>query len=326
MARPYCILVLEVALLSYDFLHLQVLYSSRYFLNSLIKSNYLRQILDSNTLHPSNHSQFPTMATELIDEISTKVQESLKDGPYECSSLTKLSGGTANFVYRGTLKTNLNDGTETVVIKHTEGYSASNKNFPLADSRCVRLYLLLISELKANQNQEYEQQILTALHTFPPLFHHGLEVRTPHLYHFDTENNTQIYEDLSSSLNLKFYVLTHSETLTQAQCQRLGHALGAWCKSFHVWGKDEERKELRDVMKGNKEMRELKFMVNYQMLINTVDNFPELLEENRSLFEDVKDNIRRELDERDGELIHGDFWTGKYAYSLSLVLNLDNVC
>jgi hypothetical protein len=77
------------------------------------------------------------MASETPDEISQKVQESLKDGPYACSSLAKLSGGTANFVYRGTLVTLLKDGEKTVVIKHTEGYVASNPNFKLTDTRCV---------------------------------------------------------------------------------------------------------------------------------------------------------------------------------------------
>lgn len=75
-------------------------------------------------------------------DISVKVQEYLKDTPYTCTSLVKLSGGTANFVYRGTLTTPLENGTETVVIKHTEGYVASNPGFKLASTRSVRsLYL-----------------------------------------------------------------------------------------------------------------------------------------------------------------------------------------
>lgn len=77
------------------------------------------------------------MASETETEISTKVQESLEGTPFACSKLEKLSGGTANFVYRGTLKAKLGDGEETVVIKHTEGYVASNPGFKLTDRRCV---------------------------------------------------------------------------------------------------------------------------------------------------------------------------------------------
>jgi hypothetical protein len=75
------------------------------------------------------------MATTV--DISVKIHESLKDGPYACSSLVKLSGGTANFVYRGTLAVHLLDGSKTIVIKHTESYVASNPNFKLTSTRCV---------------------------------------------------------------------------------------------------------------------------------------------------------------------------------------------
>lgn len=79
------------------------------------------------------------MAQETADEICKKVQQNLKDSPYACSSLVALSGGTANFVYRGTLVTPLADGSKTVVIKHTEPYIASNFDFKLTTTRCVSL-------------------------------------------------------------------------------------------------------------------------------------------------------------------------------------------
>ncbi|KAF8854704.1 hypothetical protein BDZ45DRAFT_596667 [Acephala macrosclerotiorum] len=230
------------------------------------------------------------MAANSPDAIIQKVQESINDGPYACSTLVKLSGGTANFVYRGTLVTPLKDGTETVVIKHTEAYVASNPNFKLSDSRC--------------------QQILSALKTLTPLLKGGVEVETPHLYRFDPLTNTQVYSDLPSSLDLKTYVLSHSTTLTQPQCQRLGFALGSWAKTFHVWANGEERKGLRTVMKENKQMRDLKFRINYENLVATIPNFEEILGESREVFENVRKSVRKELDESDGKLIHGDFWSG----------------
>lgn len=81
----------------------------------------------------------------LSEDIATKVQESLKDGPYACSSLEKLSGGTSNFVFRGYLRLPLEDGTATVVVKHTEPYVALNPAFKLASARCVRNPPLYIS-------------------------------------------------------------------------------------------------------------------------------------------------------------------------------------
>lgn len=64
-------------------------------------------------------------------------------------------------------------------------------------------------------------------------------------------------------------------------------------------------------MKGNKTMRDLKFMVNYDMVVGTIERFPVILEEKRSPLEAVRESVKKELDERDGELIHGDFWSGK---------------
>lgn len=77
------------------------------------------------------------MATDIAEQVSVKVQESLKNTPYECSSLIALSGGTANYIYRGDLLRSLEDGSKTVVIKHTEGFVASNPNFKITATRCV---------------------------------------------------------------------------------------------------------------------------------------------------------------------------------------------
>lgn len=63
---------------------------------------------------------------------------------YACSDLTKLNGGTANFLYRGTLLQPLDpqdaapeSSIETVVIKHSEGFSPGNRDFLLDITRCV---------------------------------------------------------------------------------------------------------------------------------------------------------------------------------------------
>lgn len=64
-------------------------------------------------------------------------------------------------------------------------------------------------------------------------------------------------------------------------------------------------------MKGNKEMRDLKFRINYENLVATIPNFERILGESRGVFEGVRKSVRKELDESDGELIHGDFWSGK---------------
>ncbi|TVY41389.1 4-hydroxytryptamine kinase [Lachnellula subtilissima] len=229
--------------------------------------------------------------TSSKDEMLDQVQISLSHGPYACASLTKLSGGTANFVYRGTLIKPLEDGTKTIVIKHTEPYVASNPNFKLASTRC-----------------DFEQTILSRLETLSPISHSSITVQTPRLYTFSQETHTQIYTDLPASTELKTYALTHS--LTKAQCSRLGHALGLWAKTFHVWGAAEGQLSLRESMKGNVAMKELKYAINYPRLVATIEDFPHILQASKEVFEAVAKDVRTLLDREEGSLIHGDLWSG----------------
>ncbi|RDL39456.1 uncharacterized protein BP5553_03796 [Venustampulla echinocandica] len=231
------------------------------------------------------------MSAATPDEIQERVQGSLKDGPYACSSLTKLSGGTANFVYRGVLVNALQDGSKTVIIKHTEGYVASTPAFKITSTRC-----------------EFEQSILTALQELPPVTHSLITVQTPKMYYFSQETNTQLYSDLPSSADLKTYALTNP--LAQAQCSRLGHSLGLWTKTFHIWAAAPEQAELRETMKGNTVMRGLKYQINYSNLVATIDNFPAILEGSRDVFQAVAKDVQNMMDNEDGALIHGDFWSG----------------
>jgi len=77
------------------------------------------------------------MAQDEDHQITAKIEKSLTSTPYACSSLTRLSGGTANFIYRGILQRPLEDGTKTVIIKHAEEFLASSKDFKLTAERCV---------------------------------------------------------------------------------------------------------------------------------------------------------------------------------------------
>jgi hypothetical protein len=87
------------------------------------------------------------------DQLVVQLVQELSHTPYACSSLTQLSGGTANFLFRGILAHPLPDGTQTVVVKHSKEFVAANRNFSLEVSRCVRIFFPLsfvIRERKLN--------------------------------------------------------------------------------------------------------------------------------------------------------------------------------
>ena len=73
------------------------------------------------------------------DDIREQIEQELSGISLDCSSLVQLSGGTANFVYRGTLHSPA-DGS--IIIKHSKDYLASDPNFKLDAARCVSSHLV----------------------------------------------------------------------------------------------------------------------------------------------------------------------------------------
>lgn len=71
------------------------------------------------------------------EEVLKRVLDDLKGRRYACQTLEKLSGGSANFVYRGSLIQELPDGSKTVIIKHSAPYMATNPSFQLTVDRAV---------------------------------------------------------------------------------------------------------------------------------------------------------------------------------------------
>lgn len=69
-------------------------------------------------------------------------------------------------------------------------------------------------------------------------------------------------------------------------------------------------------MEGNHAMRTLKLAINYTNLVAMIDRFPEILGPSRHVFEEVEREMLRWMEEGgkgSRELIHGDFWCGKYV-------------
>ncbi|KAI2626636.1 kinase-like domain-containing protein [Hypoxylon sp. NC1633] len=236
------------------------------------------------------------------EEITSKVAENLKGTPFDASSLDVLSGGTANFIYRATLSKPLEDGTKEVLVKHSEDYVANSPNFKLTLYRC-----------------RIEVECLKALTAFPIVGKadesdpYNFIVRTPSFFHFDEKNNSQVQEYLQNGIDLKTYALrTYAESnsdVTKHQCLQLGKALGRWLRQFHTWA--AQHAELRTVVAGNRELQQLKHMINFSWLLDRVKQFPSILGDAKVIYEEVKNMAAAELnDQTQLQAIHGDFWSG----------------
>ena len=71
--------------------------------------------------------------------------------------------------------------------------------------------------------------------------------------------------------------------------------------------------KLHEELERNKAMQALKHMINYDWLLQRVDQFPSILEEAREVFVKVKEQALDELNAVPEDLkpIHGDLWPGK---------------
>lgn len=177
-------------------------------------------------------------------------------------------------------------------------------------------------------DQRFEEAILRALDGLPPYSNADVTVKTPRVLHFDADTDTQILEDLPDSVDLKTFLLSSvSSGMSKSSAESLGRALGSWLRSFHDWGSNKDQAGCKATLSKNESMKELKFWVNYTILIDTIANFPHILEKSRHVFEEVRDFAAAELTKQDHDdeygIIHGDFWTGKYVYHLICVWSLE---
>ncbi|PSS03768.1 kinase-like domain-containing protein [Coniella lustricola] len=237
--------------------------------------------------------------TPAEDAVQAQILKELDPTAYACTSLRKLSGGTANYIFQGQLKNTLSDGTFQVVIKHGEAFSASSTSLKLPTKRCI-----------------LEKDSLAVVRNLPAATSSSCSVRTPRLLDFISTSNTQVLECLPESLNLKAYVLKHYSSTAASSLKQpmieVGRGLGRWLRSFHDWAASPaQRDHFCALARKNTEMRDIKFKYNYELLLARVDAHPDLLSTAKTVFEQVLSMIRAELqDDEKLQAIHGDFWTG----------------
>ncbi|PLB39177.1 uncharacterized protein BDW47DRAFT_124802 [Aspergillus candidus] len=235
--------------------------------------------------------------------IASEVLAQFADTPYACTSLTKLSGGTGNFVYRGSLRHALPDGTDTVVFKHAKDYLASNREFKLSPERC------LIEENALRSLNDFPESTNTDSAEETP----HITVRTPHLLTSRPDTFTLVLECLPNATDLKSLLVSAPDALSRPHAVAIGRALGIWLGSFHAWSAASAQTALATQLEKNHLMRDLKFSINYDGIVRMVDSRPEILGESRAVFEQVRDMAAAEVGKTGGEgvgPIHGDFWSG----------------
>ncbi|KAI2613263.1 kinase-like domain-containing protein [Hypoxylon sp. NC1633] len=234
-----------------------------------------------------------------------QVLHRLAGSPYACSALAKLSGGTANFLYRGDLVQPLSSrAADTVIVKVSTDHVAINRDFPLDVTRCA-----------------FENSMLSALDGFPRTIStpsSDVTVKAPRIYFFDQKMHIQILEYFPNTTDLISILQSPSVNLSLAGSSptSIGRAVGSWLRLFHTWSSEPAQNALLAEVGPNQGMRQLKCLITYDSFIEILERHPETIQGHRETLQAVKAAMKHEFerlpvqnDEIRG-LIHGDFWGG----------------
>lgn len=87
----------------------------------------------------------PPLSDDEIRQLTAEIQEEIAGTDFACSSLTRIPGGSASFVFRGDLMSplSLREGSslrsvlESVIVKKATKFAAVDTDFALDSARSV---------------------------------------------------------------------------------------------------------------------------------------------------------------------------------------------
>ncbi|KAG0016236.1 hypothetical protein BGZ81_011324 [Podila clonocystis] len=222
-------------------------------------------------------------------------------------AVKKLSGGNANYVYRGIIaepRADLFGGRSTVVIKHAAGHSASHRQMALYTDRMVFEQTVLgivadASDNKNNSNNKEDESIETA------------KVKVPRVLYWDHENNTVIQEDAGmKSTHLKEFI--SSQPPSPRLAKEIGSSLGEFIAHLHLYG-FRHRSELYPNKMANTEALSLSRLILYDQFPKAASKY---MKDQPQFDRDVIDLASKwggdRLMNEPETLAHGDFWPGNF--------------
>ncbi|KAF5596837.1 hypothetical protein FPANT_4239 [Fusarium pseudoanthophilum] len=239
--------------------------------------------------------------------------QQLQNTTFACSSLIRLTDGSANYVYRGILMHAMptrDDALdmESVIVKYSLGHVPGNSGFQLDLSRCSI----------ENAALEYLNQSSLV----------NMKVKIPVSYFLDlnAHRGIAIQQDFRHSTDIASIMRSTelSGLWAQSQALRTSQEVGKWLRHFHQWASEPEQAVFRSKVSCNGPMQRLKHKVTYGATIDVLKNFPSILGKNIRALEGVKERAELELHDlisgKDGEgrgMIHGDCWMGNVLLSNS---------
>lgn len=226
------------------------------------------------------------------------IQSLLSPTPYACTSLVPLKGGYANTTLRGTLTNPLQDGSKTVVVKHTKDIQLT-EDFKL---EAVRL--------------DFENEMLhTARQAIRIEVANSVIIGIPEVYYYDRRNKILVMQDAGVGVkDLKNSLLAGEISAKQADI--IGEALARFSSRLHSWGKTESH--LYEDIQKHRQATNVYTWATYGRLAETIGMVSDgSLEAYREIFHQAHQVMSSEIrDSANSVIIHGDYWTGNILVSL----------
>ncbi|KAF5511509.1 hypothetical protein CGCS363_v003324 [Colletotrichum siamense] len=254
---------------------------------------------------------------ETAEDLRSRLCAWMNTTVFKPVSLNPLTGGQSNFTYLAHLKQRVkaqgNSGGDIseVIVKHGEPYMARHPSNAITTDRC-----------------SVEAACLKHLHALKPLHQTSQSARyrvgTPECYLYDDKTKIQIQEYLPGTLDLKSIVLKSCEepltVLLKQHYLHIGRALAEYISQFHQntspvarvhaeEGTSPHLSTLHEAIRRSSEMQDLKLMVNYDWLLERVEQFPDILKDAKDVFVRLREQGIDELKNGSAAptVIHGDF-------------------
>ncbi|KAG0301579.1 hypothetical protein BGZ98_008211 [Dissophora globulifera] len=226
-------------------------------------------------------------------------------------AVKKLSGGNANYVYRGTIvepRTDLFGGRSTVVIKHAAAHMATNRPMALYVDRMTfeETALGIVAEASDNKNnnnsKSKEDETIETTY-----------VKVPRVLYWDPKSNIVIQEDAGiKSKNLKEFISTLAQPPSPRLAKEIGSSLGEFIARLHLYG-FRHRSELYPEKMANTEALGLSRLVLYDQFPKAASKY---MKDQPQFDRDVLDLASkwggdRMMNEPE-TFAHGDYWPGNF--------------
>jgi hypothetical protein len=137
---------------------------------------------------------------------------------------------------------------------------------------------------------------------------HGVTVSSPYLYRFFPEINTTAISRIPDPIQVQ--VCLSDKILDETNVFRVGASLGRWMRKFHDWGAAPEQASLREEMKKNTGMAEMRYGITYGRLEPVIAMYPAIFKGSTAIFANLEQQMKAEIlaeASAGDQLIHGDF-------------------